>query len=138
MSGNSPRRRFNNARTARTPNSNSKNENDHSAFNLTIQRNTANFATKLWQMLSPDQKGKSLDQEKVEIMINEERSWESFANDSESTDPIRGHIYATISVESWHNSLHGMIGTGKDGCTGHMGYPAYAAVSMLDTNQRNY
>ncbi len=89
-------------------------------------------------MLSPDQKGKSLDQENVEIMINEERSWESFANDRKLTDTIRAHKYATVSLESWHDSLHIMVGTGKDGYTGHMGDPAYAAVSVIETNPGNY
>ena len=89
-------------------------------------------------MLNPDQKGGSLDHEKIEIMVNEERSWESFANDRNLTDTIRDHKYATVSLESWHDNLHVMIGTGKDGCAGHMGNPAYAAVSMVDTNQRNY
>ena len=57
----------------------------------------------LWQMLNPDEKGTSLDKGKqqVTILINQERSWETFANDTVFNDTIRGNKFATVSLESF-------------------------------------
>ena len=94
-------------------------------------------------MLNPDQTqtsekgGRSL-----EIKINEERSWNSFANDQVQTYETRGFSFATVSCESFHNGIHLLIGTGQkpnmesllpeelqSSSTGHMGSPYFAAVS---------
>ena len=86
-------------------------------------------------MLSPDAKKQSLDSDRVEILINEERSWESFANDEIESEAIRGHDFATVSLESWHDGLHVLVGTGQDQYRGQMGNPAFAAVrSLLKTS----
>lgn len=96
----------------------------------------------VWQMLNPDEKGQSLDKDKITVLVNEERSWESFANDRVISSEIRGHNYSTVSLESFHDGIHVLLGTGRDptgktnGYTGHMGNPAFAAVSMDSIDQR--
>jgi hypothetical protein len=110
-----------------------------------IQRQAAASAVMVWQMLNPDEKAKSLDSSKIEILINEERSWESFANDRVGVDSIRGHTYSTVSLESFHDGIHVLLGTGqghldpqmKAGYTGHMGDPRFAAVSIDGIDQGN-
>ena len=94
----------------------------------------------LWQMLLPDQKAKSLDKADVSILINEERPWESFANNSVKVlNPKDGrqtegvwidrHPYATVSLESFHDGIHVLLGTSRGNYQeGQMGNPALAAV----------
>ena len=81
-------------------------------------------------MLNPDQKQKAWKDGKIEISINEQRSWASFANSTAPPEEIENHTYATVSCESFHDGIHGMIGTGR-GYLGHMGNPSFAAVSIL-------
>lgn len=94
-------------------------------------------------MLNPDEKQKAHNNEKVEILINEERSWETFANDQFREDKIKGNYFATVSLESFHNGIHLLLGTGRNlrnqshlppelqsGFQGHMGHPSFAAVSI--------
>ena len=93
-------------------------------------------------MLNPDQIEKALYHPTVEIKINEERSWTSFANDSVLRYRSGGYSFATVSCESFHDGIHVLIGTGQDKkgksllpeelqtiSTGHMGDANYAAVS---------
>lgn len=42
-------------------------------------------------------------------------------------------VYQTdtaVSLESWHDNIHGLVGTGQN-FAGHMGNPAIAAVSTF-------
>ena len=131
---------FNTFRTARVPTPRSNNETDNDAVDLVIQRQAVAAATLMWQMLNPDQKQRADKNEKVEILINEERSWHSFANDRDSSEVIRGNKFATVSLESFHNGIHVMLGTGKNNWgetpeiqsrfRGHMGAPGFAAVKI--------
>ena len=108
-----------------------------------IQRQAAAAASLVWQMLNPDEKQKALKNEKIEILINKERSWRSFANDSYPADEIEGYSFATVSLESFHDGIHVLLGTGinfedddllpeipRSGFTGHMGNPRFAAVRI--------
>ena len=86
-------------------------------------------------MLNPDQIQKAVEDSTVEIKINEERSWESFANDKVLSYKIESgthkYSFATVSCESFHDGIHVLIGTGSDPrMKGHMGNPSYAAVSL--------
>ena len=114
-----------------------------------IQRQAAASALMVWQMLNPDEKGESLDKDKITVLVNQERSWDSFANDRVLSSEIRGHNYSTVSLESFHDGIHVLLGTGRDptgksllgsqptnGYTGHMGNPAFAAVSIDSIDQR--
>ena len=92
-------------------------------------------------MLNPDQIEKASTNSDVEIIINEERSWESFANDTVPAYETQGYSFATVSCESFHDDIHSLIGTGGDDqeslpkklrskSEGHMGSPSFAAVSI--------
>ena len=95
-------------------------------------------------MLNPDEKQKARNNEKVEVLINKERSWESFANDRVHEYAIKENVFATVSLESFHNGIHILLGTGmnlkgqsllprqlQSAFNGHMGDPRFAAVSIL-------
>ena len=97
-------------------------------LNLKIQRQAISSSTKLWKLLSRYNKEHD----------NETRSWASFAShyviDPQSQSPMidrNGNpIYqsdTSISLESWHDDIHGLVGTGN-GFRGHMGNPAVAGV----------
>lgn len=93
-------------------------------------------------MLNPDLKQSSPDDpNKVEILVNQERSWNSFANDTISSDPIKGYSYATVSVESFHDRIHNLLGTGAgliqgQGYSGAIGNPRTAAVSVHGNSEK--
>ncbi|OCL06437.1 hypothetical protein AOQ84DRAFT_355469 [Glonium stellatum] len=80
-------------------------------------------------MLNPDEKAKSVGRS-MEILINEERSWESFANHSVGKRDIRGHTYSTVFLESFHDDIHLMLGTGNT-YAGHTGNPRCAAFDPM-------
>ena len=106
-------------------------------------------------MLNPDQKEKAKGNPNLQIFVNEKRSWSSFANDHYQTDSIEGYSYATVSLESFHDGIHVLLGTGtkvdwdprsgkilferqghlpkelRSNFQGHMGDPRFAAVSFL-------
>jgi hypothetical protein len=68
------------------------------------------------------------------IFINEVRNWSAFANHSgEGKTTIEGKTYPTVSVESFHDGIHNLLGTGGGlgGAPGHMGNPRVAAVSTF-------
>lgn len=66
----------------------------------------------------PDGSGEGLgsDQER-----NQVRTWETFSNHK------AGNGNSTISLESWHDSIHNLVGSGI-GSTGQMARPQVAGV----------
>lgn len=126
------------------------------------------FATKLGQMLRPDQRARpvifasgpdgSINVRPVpggkEVAINELRPWKSFSTtrydvpvvirstvpgskvpsmiaEEFSRVPNQGQIYATVSIEGWHNALHNLCGQGQPGQPANqIGNPAFAGVSI--------
>lgn len=97
-------------------------------LDLKIRRQAISSSTKLWKLLSRYNKEND----------NEARSWASFAShyviDPQSQSPMIDRtgkpIYqsdTSISLESWHDDIHGLVGTGN-GYRGHMGNPAVAGV----------
>ncbi len=93
------------------------------------------MSAKLWKLLSSYEwkKPEKGDPEWYEenwddkTHMNKARSWEAFA--SHYVDGVREKGYqqdTTISLESWHDGIHGLVGTGR--YPGHMGDPAIAAV----------
>lgn len=90
-----------------------------------------NSSTKLWKLLSRYNTDGGQN--------NEARTWASFAShwvmDPRTQQPIINQatgkpIYqedTAISLESWHDDIHGLVGTGFP-YGGHMGNPAIAGV----------
>lgn len=119
-----------------------------SAFvlNLAIQRQASAYATLLLQMLNPDSVSPKFSGSRApKVIINEVRSWSSFANHSGSPETFNGAVYPTVSVESFHDGIHTLLGIATWGDDlgndlvnrqklsltkeGHMGNPRVAAVS---------
>ena len=92
-----------------------------------VRNQAATLATQLWQMLHPDLE---VDQNDASFHINEVKDWTKFANRNERFFVKGTKTYANVSLESWHDSIHGLIGTGVSGQKGHMGNPQYAGVSL--------
>ena len=118
----------------------------NAVLDLSIQEQAAMFATKLGQMLRPDQMERPKAGGGVAIAVNELRPWKSFATDaltSSSNDVELPHgfkedewstipgnsraEYATTSLEGWHNSLHSLCGWGG----GQIGNPAFAGYDPM-------
>jgi hypothetical protein len=128
--------RYDKNQTVRVPHKNEQGLVEQGNVDLAVQRQAASSAILIWQMLNPDEKSKPLGNTgNLEILINEERSWNSFANDRNWSDNIDGHTYSTVSLESFHDGIHTLLGTasgpGDRNFKGHMGNPAFAAVSII-------
>ena len=117
--------------------SNSKNDSGwRDGLNLKIQRQAKVQSAKLWKLLSPLpwEKPKNLDRKEFEqnwndtAHNNQSRTWASFANHEPWNPEIRDWIRIddSVSLESWHDFIHGLVGTGRS--SGHMGNPTIAAV----------
>ena len=102
--------------------------NDRTGLELRLQRQAKDSFTKLWKLLSRYSNEHN----------NEMRTWTSFATHNvidpqtdkpvldEDGDPIWQND-TSVSLESWHDTIHGLIGTGVR-YGGHMGNPAIAGV----------
>ena len=95
-----------------------------------VRSQAANLATKLWQMLHPVGKAESKDLKGASVQIDDERDWNEFANHFVGTFDNKLTPYTNVSIESWHDQIHGLIGFGHDGKEGDMGNPRYAGVSQ--------
>ena len=90
-------------------------------------------------MLNPDEIKTADNDSTMKIKINQERTWDTFANHTVKTyqknENSKEYSFATVSCESFHDGIHVLIGTGKpppgleSKFTGHMGDTGYAAVS---------
>lgn len=92
---------------------------------INIQRQAQAIATNLWQLLNPDETDGG---EKT----NDLRSWDIFAKhhwDDDVDDEEKDKL-TKQSLESWHDNIHGLIGTGR-GAPGHMGDPNVAAFDPV-------
>jgi hypothetical protein len=141
---NRPPSTYDEVQTIRLPHMGENGKLEHGNVDRAIQRKANDFATMIWQMLNPDHVGERIDKvtEDVGVLINEVRSWESFANDEVDEEVIGGHAYSTVSLESFHDDIHVLLGTstiaeekfrdseGRD-LAGHMGNPMFAAVSIV-------
>lgn len=119
--------------TIRSPNQKGNTDNyrtspeDSTRLKLRLQRQAKDTVTKLWKLLA----------RYTEDGRNESRSWASFAThnvmDPTTDKPaISGgntvwQSDTAVSLESWHDTIHGLIGTGVR-YGGHMGDPAIAGV----------
>lgn len=124
---------FSNIRTTRAPSGRAPDSTDDTALNLGIRRQAVMNAILVIQMLNPDHTVAPLNSRRDEpkVAINEVRSWGAFANHSGGWQTtFNGRVFPSVSVESFHDGIHGLIGTG-DGSSGHMGNPQVAAVSLL-------
>ena len=110
----------------------------------------------IWHMLNPDITDAEVvgASSSVPIKINDHRTWEQFANrGSGNVVAVGGRRFTMPSLESWHDGIHVLLGTGqyydatekfgqgrdvpgipKDGKTataGQMGNPAWAAFDPV-------
>jgi hypothetical protein len=120
---------FNQEETVRTPGKDGKTDNNF--LNQVIQRQASSLATKMWKMLNPNEFDVSV-RTKAKIMVNELRPWNSFANDTVFSANVGEERFATVSVESWHDGIHNMIGTGQvRDVTGQMGNARFAGFEPM-------
>jgi hypothetical protein len=102
---------------------------------LGLRRQIISIGTNLWKLLS--------EYTNDGVHNNKLRTWSSFSThnviDPRTDKPIldrnNNPKYQTdtaVSLESWHDNIHGLIGTGQD-YGGHMGDPAIAGVSRLSS-----
>ena len=106
-------------------------ETDVSRLELGLRRQIISIGTNLWKLLS---------EYTNDAEHNDElRTWSSFSThnviDPRTDKPVlqsNGRpVHQTdtaVSLESWHDNIHTLIGTGQ-GYGGHMGNPAIAGVS---------
>lgn len=142
---------YNTVHTSRIPTSNG--DTNDANVDLAIQRQAAARATLIWQMLNPNLVEQDLTHSGAAsaVEINQKRSWESFATRAhDNVEVINGLQYTAASLESWHDGIHVLVGTGswwdptktikddpkapisvqnKSNMSGQMGKPAWAAVS---------
>lgn len=94
---------------------------------MKIQRQAVQTSTKLWKLLSPYNKEHN----------NHQRPWAGFAThfvvDDEGNQILEEGepIYqddTSVSLESWHDDIHTLVGTGYP-YNGHMALPPTAGVS---------
>ena len=97
-----------------------------------VRLQASSLATSLWQMLHPEAEAVDAETRKIEpgVQINDERSWDTFANHNIRSHQGSTKEYATVSLESFHDGIHGLIGTGNDNMKGHMGDPRWAGVGV--------
>lgn len=106
-------------------------ETDISRLELGLRRQIISIGTNLWKLLSEYTDDSQHN--------NQLRTWSSFSThnviDPRTDKPVLQRngrpVYQTdtaVSLESWHDNIHGLIGTGQ-GYGGHMGDPAIAGVS---------
>lgn len=88
---------------------------DIEALELTIQRQGVSMASSFWKLLSPDEVVLTSMNEK--IFINRVRPWSFFANHNDTHNADMGVkdqiLFKGVSLESWHDGIHTMIGQGR-------------------------
>jgi hypothetical protein len=104
-------------------------------IDLAIQRQAAARATMMWQMLNPDLTVGDLDDKSSfkAAKINDYRNWEAFANrEMHNQVIIQGKRFVSPSIESWHDGIHVLMGTGSwyDG-----GMPVFQGEGVDEENQ---
>lgn len=113
------------------------NSSDRAGLDLKIQRQAVTSVTKLWKLLSPYAPHTSATDTEA-AHNNDTRTWKSFAAhnvvDPRTDRTVIGRngrpVYnpdTAVSLESWHDTIHGLIGTGSQ-YSGHMGSPSIAGV----------
>ena len=110
--------------TTRAPTEVAKGDSDYEFLEQSIQLQTQAVATNIWHMLNPEEPGQSMVSGK-QAMVNQWRPWNLFANHSQSSQE-----FATQSLESWHDNIHNLVGTGI-WYQGHMSDPAVAAFDPV-------
>ena len=98
------------------------------ALDSAIQEQAINLATSLFQMLHPDHLERPQGSRSgVAIAVNEVRPWNWFATTSVPPLVIEKGVYATTSLEGWHNRIHNMCGDGGH----HIGAPTFAGFDPI-------
>jgi tyrosinase len=116
--------------TIRTPTKANKGNSDYAKLETKIQQQTQVMATNIWHMLNPEELGEDPITEKPipTMKINQLRSWDDFASHAIQDPRFKG--LTVQSIESWHDSIHNLIGTG-DGYNGQMADTSVAAFDPV-------
>lgn len=126
--------RCNKAQTARSPGTNG--QSDNSYLDQVIQQQGVALANKFWKMMSPDEVATN-PRTGAQVYINQLRPWSFFANHNAEYGisqklQIDGQAYSTVSLESWHDGVHVMIGQGiRGGKEGQMGDPTVSGFEPM-------
>lgn len=115
--------------TVRGPTTRTKADTDEVYLDEAVQLQTRALTTYVWQMLNPEEE-LDVSGTGAKIKVNEWRPWNYFANHTRVPEDTAWKIRAIRSIESWHDNIHNLIGTGKN-YTGHMGDPSIAAFDPL-------
>jgi hypothetical protein len=102
---------------------------------LRLRSQIVSIGTNLWKLLS--------EYTNDDVHNNKLRTWSSFSThnviDPRTDKPIldgdnkrKPQHDTAVSLESWHDNIHGLIGTGQ-GYGGHMSDPSIAGVSSLSS-----
>jgi hypothetical protein len=108
---------------------------DKAQLELGLRRQIVSIGTNLWKLLS--------EYTNDGVHNNKLRTWSSFSThnliDPRTDKPIldgnnvpKYQRDTAVSLESWHDKIHGLIGTGQ-GYGGHMADPSVAGVSSLSS-----
>lgn len=104
--------------TVRTPDQ--KGNTDDAMLQDKIQRQYQGLSNALYYLLNPGKGGPD----------NRARTWEAFANHFvNKVNSAQGFQPPSVSLESWHDQIHGLVGSGRS--AGHMNDPAVASVSLF-------
>lgn len=95
--------------TVRNPSGQATNRNNDLVLEYEMRTQDMGQTSKLWQLLVN--------------MSTLEDGWETFSNHGVGAD-----VSSEVSLESWHDDIHGMLGSGR-GAAGNMGKVPVAAVS---------
>ncbi|KAK4958258.1 hypothetical protein LTR10_004684 [Elasticomyces elasticus] len=116
--------RFRTDYTARTPTVASKGESDYVFLEEAIQLQTQVMATNIWHLLNPAEIGLN-QMTGRSVKINQAKPWTVFASHAATSDE-----FAAQSLESWHDNIHNLVGSGK-GKAGAMSDPSVAAFEPV-------
>jgi hypothetical protein len=115
--------------TVRGPTTRTRADTDDVYLEEAVQLQTRQMATYVRQMPNPEEE-LDVSETGARIKVNEWRPWNYFANHSRVRGGAAWKVQAIRSIESWHDNIHNLIGTGKN-FTGHMGDPSVAAFDPL-------
>ncbi|KAM3075822.1 hypothetical protein ACMFMG_007948 [Clarireedia jacksonii] len=104
-----------NVRTVRVPSKDAPDATNDGLLNLAIQCQAGANAILFIQMLNSDHTAApfSSGSRAPKVFVNEVRSCSAFANHSgRGKTTIEGKTYPTVSVESFHDGIHNLLGTG--------------------------
>ncbi|KAI9888218.1 MAG: hypothetical protein M1814_000958 [Vezdaea aestivalis] len=125
--------------TLRTPGQDGKtNIFGKAGLHSAIQKSAQFISTNLWKLLSRH----PLPTSEAHAVGNDSRSWESFATNwvnpyhqgeirDKDGKSINYQRDTSVSLESWHDTIHNLVGTGGYGTAGHMSFIEVAGFDPI-------